>query len=117
MNETQETITDWAKKTFGKCTVEASIRRMLKECKELEDKVDSGAATYQDLAEEIADIFITGHRALSEMNYVTDAIVNYKMEVNRNRKWKRNGDGTGQHVEEDGEKAADDMMKGLLKND
>lgn len=98
MNETQETITKWAKETFGESTVEASIKRMLKECKELEDKLECGASTYKDIAEEIADIFITGHRVLYELGFSTDDIVNSKMEINRNRKWKLNGDGTGQHV-------------------
>lgn len=100
MIETQKTISDWATKTFGyPKSPEVAIRRMLKECKEMEDKLDSAAATHEDIADEIADIFITGFQAMSVIGYNVQACIDHKMQINRHRKWILHGDGTGQHQE------------------
>ena len=101
MKETQRTICDWADKTFGYSKdPRSAIKRMLKEVEELKDKMDSGAATFDDLADEMADIFITGYRVFDVLGFNGDACVDHKMEINRARKWKLNGDGTGQHIKE-----------------
>lgn len=97
--ETQRTISDWATKTFGHPTPEVAIRRMLKEAKELESKLAEGAS-YDVLADEIADVFITGYKAMDTMGFNTYACIDHKMHINRGRRWKLNGDGTGQHIEE-----------------
>jgi NTP pyrophosphatase (non-canonical NTP hydrolase) len=97
--ETQRTISDWASETFGNPTPEIAIQRMLKECKELENKLSNGAS-YDDLADELADVFITGYKAFDVLGYQAHACIDHKMQINRGRRWKCNGDGTGQHIEE-----------------
>ena len=99
--ETQKTVSEWATKTFGyPKSPEVAIQRMLVECKELEDKLESGAATHEDIADEIADIIICGYQAMTTIGFDMNACVDHKMEINRARKWKLNNDGTGQHVKE-----------------
>lgn len=101
MHETQRTICDWADKTFGfSKDPRSTIERMLKEVRELEDKMESGAATYEELSDEMADVFITGYRVFDMLGYNAQACIDHKMEINRARKWKKNGDGTGQHIKE-----------------
>ena len=101
MLETQQTICDWATKTFGNSySPEIHIRRMLEECKELEEKSEMGIFSHEELADEIADIFICGYRAMDALGFDTHSCIDHKMAINRHRKWKLNGDGTGQHVKE-----------------
>ena len=99
--ETQKSVSEWATKTFGyPKSPEVAIRRMLDECDELEKKLDSGVATEEQYADEIADIFITGFQAMTTLGFNAQSCVDHKMEINRHRKWKLAGDGTGQHIEE-----------------
>lgn len=101
MHETQRTISDWAVKTFGNSkSVEIVIKRMLKECYELQELLDSKKWTEEQLADELADIFICGYRAFDALGFKANACIDHKMQINRARKWKMNGDGTGQHIKE-----------------
>ena len=100
-HETQKTVSDWATNTFGyPKSTEVAIQRMLVECKELEDKLESGAATHEDIADEIADIVICGYQVMNTLGFNMNACVDFKMDINRHRKWKLNGDGTGSHIKE-----------------
>ena len=99
--ETQKTISEWATKTFGyPKSPEVAIRRMLQECVELHLKLDEGC-THEQYADEITDIFITGYQAMTTIGFDVQACIDHKMEINRHRKWKLAGDGTGQHIEEE----------------
>ena len=102
--ETQKTVSEWATKTFGyPKSPEVAIQRMLKECKELEEKLEMkicNNSQYEKYADEIADIFITGYQAMTTIGYNVQACIDHKMEINRHRKWKLAGDGTGQHIKE-----------------
>lgn len=93
-NETQKTIDDWANNTFGYIDINTSIDRMLQEVEELK------LATPEQVEEECADILITLYRVASAIGYDLHACVDHKMQINRGRKWKSNGDGTGQHIKE-----------------
>jgi hypothetical protein len=94
MRETQRTICDWADNTFGFTTPNSAINRMLQEVREVEwHKPD-------ELADECADVLITLYRVADTFNFDLHACVDHKMEINRGRKWKSNGDGTGQHIKE-----------------
>lgn len=98
--ETQYTICDWANKTFGFAGLNASVERMLKEVEELKAIKLTEMKDGEKIADECADILITLYRIADVLGYNLHATVDYKMEINRGRKWKSNGDGTGQHIKE-----------------
>jgi len=105
MSETQKTIAEWGYKTFGypKSPI-AIINRMLKEVEELDELMRNHAhfndAIYEKIADECADIHIVMCQVMTTMGYNLQACVDHKMHINRNRKWKIAGDGTGQHIKE-----------------
>lgn len=129
LTEDQETIGAWALANFGRPTVLAVLRRSCDELLEaMEVCVIDNTATrtmframrmgleHLDnyalpndrihnliplVAEELADSEIVNKHAATVMNVNLNSFVQKKMEVNRRRKWKSNGDGTGQHVDED----------------
>jgi len=98
MIETQKTITDWATKTFGYPTAKRSIDRMLEEVEELK-KVDleDNNVSFNEVSNECADILITLYQVANVFGFDLHACVDHKMQINRARKWKIAGDGTGQH--------------------
>lgn len=98
--ENQKTVSEWATKTFGYPSPEVAIRRMLEECKELEEKLEMGIFTHEQYADEIADIVICGYQVMNVLGFDMNSTVDHKMEINRHRKWKLAGDGTGRHIEE-----------------
>lgn len=101
MKETQKTISEWGVKTFGyPKSPEFILRRMLVECKELEEKLDAGEQNCEKLADEVADIFIVGYQGFTTLGFDAHACIDHKMDINRHRKWKLHGDGTAQHVKE-----------------
>jgi hypothetical protein len=105
MSETQQTIAEWGYKTFGyPKNATAIINRMLGEVRELEELKDHYShfndAIYDKIADECADIHIVMCQVMTTMGYNLQSCVDHKMEINRKRKWKIAGDGTGQHVKE-----------------
>ena len=101
MKEDQRSISDWAVKTFGYPTEKRSIARMVEEVEELK-KVDllDDKYSFDEVSNECADIYITMCQIADTFGFDLHACVDYKMQINRNRKWKIAGDGTGQHIEE-----------------
>lgn len=99
MNETINSINQWAEETFGPCTSQAAMVRAAIE-------MDEYLATTSYNIEEAADVIITLYRIPG----IQEAI-NKKMAINRQRKWKLNGDGTGQHVKSKEELGAECMEK------
>lgn len=101
MHETQRSINDWAIETFGHIkNPQTAIDRMLKEVRELEKLSRYNDAAYEEMVDECADILITLYRVMEVLGYNLHACVDHKMQINRARKWKLNGDGTGQHIKE-----------------
>lgn len=105
MHETQKTITDWAVNTFGyPKNILPLVDRVLKESDELKQLRDEcfkyNDMVFEKIADECADIYITMCNLMGTMGYDLQACVNHKMQINRGRKWKLNGDGTGQHIKE-----------------
>lgn len=84
----QKDIAEWADKTFGKTTVEATVRRI--DC-ELREFFDDPAGEAKDLV-----IFLYRLAEISGRNL--DADVDAKMAINHKRQWVLAGDGTGQHT-------------------
>ncbi len=97
MNETIESVAKWADETFGPTTPKQALIRALSEIDEL---LGSHQAADLNLVEEAADVCITLYRYI----YLVDpCAIEKKMAVNRARKWKLNGDGTGNHLKEERE--------------
>jgi len=84
--ETWETINQWCDDTFGPATVEQIIERAREEFDELED-IDC------DPAIEAADVVI----CLCRIPGFADALQR-KMAINRKRKWRLVGNGSGYHI-------------------
>jgi NTP pyrophosphatase (non-canonical NTP hydrolase) len=95
--ETSNSIRDWGDETFGKVSdLSALVARARGELDELEEAIRAG-----DLAEagrEAADVVILLHRLVALAGMDLNEQVDAKMAVNRARKWKATGDGTGGHV-------------------
>lgn len=107
MKETGHTITEWADATFGPCDLPTAISRVEEEFNELDDLLSlvtthnvevENPEALADFAEECADVAITLARACAMVGADLFQEVDRKMEVNRRRQWRSNGDGTGQHV-------------------
>lgn len=127
--EDQFTIGKWATENFGKPNILAVLRRSCDELLEaMEECVVENEATrtmfkamrlglgHLDkyalsdeiqlklnhlIAQEVADSMIVNYHAAAVMNVDLNSFVQEKMAINRRRKWKKNADGTGQHVDED----------------
>ena len=96
--ETQKTINEWAIKTFGYPTEERAIARMLEEVEELKNiDVKDYNKSFDEISSECADILITLYQVANVFSFDLHTCVDYKMQINRARKWKIAGDGTGQH--------------------
>lgn len=139
--ETQETIGKWATENFGRPTPLAVLRRSCDELLEaLEVCVINNLATRTmfsamrmglehldkyalpddklhkltpEIAKELADSMVVNYHAATVMNVDIHDFIDRKMDVNRRRKWKRNADGTGQHIDEpkvDEDKILDSML-------
>jgi NTP pyrophosphatase (non-canonical NTP hydrolase) len=100
MIENQKTISEWATKTFGYPTAERSIKRMLEEVDELK-KVDVNdyRHSFDEVSNECADVLITLYQVANTFGFDLHVCVDHKMSINRNRKWKIAGDGTGRHID------------------
>lgn len=91
--ETFDSIGEWAHGTFGPVELGRGIERAKEEFYELEI-----APTTEEAIEEAADVIITlAAMVYSQGGYLQDAI-DKKMKINRARRWKTHGDGTGYHI-------------------
>lgn len=101
MIENQKTISEWAVKVFGWSSEERAITRMLEEVEELKAiDVKDYNNSFNEISNECADILITLYQVATIFSFDLHACVDHKMQINRARKWKIAGDGTGQHVKE-----------------
>ena len=97
MNETQKTITEWSRETFGK-NIEL-IDIAVKANEEMAELLASVLTRNSPVGEEIADVIIVLMRLATEAgtNVVDD--INNKMKANRQRKWNPKGEKPYQHLE------------------
>ena len=95
--ETSSTIRIWGDATFGAPSdLTVLVARARLEMDELEQAIREG-----DMAEagrEAADVVILLHRLTGILGLELNEQVDAKMAINRARKWKTTGDGTGSHV-------------------
>lgn len=95
-HETQESITQWAKETFGPVTdLQRAVERCEEEMVEFED-----AYTPQEHIEEAADVVITFYCMSSALGYDLHEYIDRKMQINRQRKWQKDGTGHGYHIKD-----------------
>lgn len=99
-HETSATIDAWARVTFGeRADMRTSFERTVKEWRELRNRMTIDPLDSK-IPEECADVAICLGAVLAERGADLQTEINRKMKINRARRWRLNGDGTGQHVEE-----------------
>lgn len=98
--ETQQSIAEWANRTFGPAPSLARIAARANE--EMAELLRAATADRSSLVlvEEAADVVIVLYRLAHASGYDLDAMVDAKMRENRTRDWKVDGTGHGYHVRE-----------------
>ena len=116
MIETQHTIAAWADATFGPAVSLTSIaeramvelRELVEKCRALDEAIagdgefaGNGEYDPRHATEEAADVVIVLSRLFVELGVDMHAAIDRKMQINRARRWTLDGNGHGQHVEDD----------------
>ena len=99
MRETIETIAKWEYETFGTGPLTSIYLRAMEEMGELAQVLRSNPAATKEICEETADVIITLVGILVSCRRI--AAVDDKMQINRERRWHTNGDGTGYNINAD----------------
>ena len=95
--ETSQTICEWGDATFGAPQdLTVLVTRARLEMDELEQAIREGDMS--EAGREAADVVILLHRLVGLLGMELSEQVDTKMKVNRARKWRASGDGTGGHV-------------------
>lgn len=95
--ETSQTIREWGDATFGQPRdLIVLVARARVEMDELEQALREG--DHEEAGREAADVVILLHRLAGILGLDLSEQVDAKMVINRARKWKAAGDGTGGHV-------------------
>lgn len=98
MKETQRTISDWGVRTFGSpISGTVILERLYQEMLELRNTDYLSNDGFHKISDECADVLILLYQVADLFGFDLHACVDHKMEINRARKWKLNGDGTAQH--------------------
>lgn len=100
MKETQESISAWANETFGKPHMLATIvARLNEEMAELVSAVSTARIDDAKVLSECADVYIVLCQVANKLGRSLEAEVDFKMRINRARKWvtSRENPGVGQH--------------------
>lgn len=95
--ETSKTIREWGDAIFGQPSdLTVLVQRARVEMDELEEALRAGDT--EEAGREAADVAILLHRLAGILGHDLYEQVDAKMIVNRARKWKAAGDGTGGHI-------------------
>ena len=95
--ETSKTIREWGDAIFGAPQdLTVLVQRARVEMDELEQALRDGDQA--EAGREAADVVILLHRIAGILGHDLYEQVDAKMVINRARKWKTTGDGTGSHV-------------------
>lgn len=95
--ETSKTIREWGDAIFGAPTdLTVLVKRARVEMDELEQALREG--DHAEAGREAADVVILLHRLTGILGLELSEQVDAKMAINRARKWKSSGDGTGGHI-------------------
>jgi NTP pyrophosphatase (non-canonical NTP hydrolase) len=96
--ETQQSVSEWADRTFGPVTTNARIAARANE--EMAELLRALTADdrHPKAGEEVADIVIVLYRLARELDVDLMAEIDRKMAKNRLRSWKLDSTGHGYHV-------------------
>lgn len=95
--ETSKSIREWGDAVFGAPQdLTVLVKRARVEMDELEQALRAG--DMEEAGREAADVVILLHRLAGILGHDLLDQVDAKMAINRARKWKAAGDGTGGHV-------------------
>lgn len=94
----QKQILDFAQDRFGENTALSIAVRGNKEMSELLSSLSHGVMSNYDVAIECADIVIFMMQISEKMGYDLLQLVDDKMDINVERKWGKNIDGSFQHI-------------------
>jgi NTP pyrophosphatase (non-canonical NTP hydrolase) len=95
--ETSQSICEWGDATFGKVSdISALVARARGELDELDQAIKANDKA--EIGKEAADVVILLHRLVALAGMDLSEQVDAKMAINRARRWKAAGDGTGGHV-------------------
>lgn len=96
MRETQRTIVEWARETFGEPAKVAVLDK-------LEDEWEEMHIAYADeqKAKEAADVYVVLVQYVNLLGYDLHDLVDAKMDINRKRKWDVRPGGVAQHIPEE----------------
>lgn len=106
VEEDQNSISEWAESTFGDITGPRAITRTNKEMAELLTIISMPVPAIRKpfidkIRDECADILIILFQVANVYRFDLMLAVDEKMKINRARKWKLDGTGCGQHIEEE----------------
>ncbi len=99
VRDLQNDVVRWANQTFPSRTRESIVKKLQEECKELLRPDITG----EELAGEMADVFILIFDLAHWDRVDVMNAVHAKMEVNRHRMWEVSSNGTYQHIKEEHE--------------
>jgi NTP pyrophosphatase (non-canonical NTP hydrolase) len=95
--ETSQSIREWGDAAFGQVKdLSALVARARGELDELDQAIKANDVA--EIGREAADVVILLHRLVALAGMDLTEQVDAKMAINRARKWKAAGDGTGGHV-------------------
>ena len=95
MRETQQTIVEWAKATFGEPANQAVWEKLDDEFTEMGEAKDD-----EQCAKEAADVYVVLVQYVNLLGYDLHDLVDAKMAINRRRKWDVRPGGVAQHIPE-----------------
>ena len=95
--ESQQSVAAWGEEAFGPVSdARALVDRAMTEMAELREAVGNGET--DESAAEAADVVILLYRLAATQGFDLAHAVDDKMRINRARRWRPAGDGTGQHL-------------------
>lgn len=95
----QTDISTWSRETFGSSTPQV-LTKLQAEFSELLEATQGTEPDRAEVAKESADVLFMLLQLAENMGYDLLEETQKKFEVNRKRKWKKQPDGTFQHVKE-----------------
>jgi NTP pyrophosphatase (non-canonical NTP hydrolase) len=111
MSETSKSIGSWTDGVFGSVTnYQTGAARANEEMAELITAVSR--FDLPQAALEIADVVICLHRLANDLGYDLQELVDRKMVINRNRKWRPDGTGHGKHIKEESDDGLSMVARG-----
>lgn len=93
----------WSLKTFPRATAESSLTKAEEELREVREAIQQ-SKNKNELIEEYVDLLMCVFDSAGRNDiYVRDLRDAYykKLEINKNRKWKKNDDDTYSHIKEE----------------